>query len=145
MIGDHVAQRAGLFVITHAATDALRFRRSDLDVVHIIAVPDRLEHRVAEAEENDVLHSLLAEIMIYAIDLILAEDVREQVVQLARGFQVASERFFDHDARPAFFFGGELYYADPMDDYRRDRWRRGEIEQTVLARALLQSHLFKTP
>src|SRR5262245_66227318 len=83
--------------------------------------------------------------MVYAIDLTLAEDARDQVVQLASGFQVAAERFFDHDARPAFFFGGELYYAESMDDKRRDRWRRGEIVQAVLARALFQSHLFETP
>src|SRR5262245_52419877 len=145
MIGHHIAQRACLFVIARAASNAFRFRRRNLDVVHIVAVPDRLEHRVAEAKENDVLHSLLAEIMIYTIDLILVEDVGDQVVQLARGFQVASERFFDHDARPAFFFGGELYYAESMNNRRRDRWRRREIEQTVLARAFLPSHLFKTP
>src|SRR5499426_443149 len=145
MIGHHIAQRAGLFVVPPAASDALHFRRRDLDVVHIVAVPDRLEHRIAEAKENDVLHSLFSEVMIYAIDLILVEDVSDQVVQRARGFQVASERFFDHDARPPFFFGGELYYAESMDDKRRDRWRRGEIVQAVLARALFQSHLFETP
>src|SRR5262249_57160077 len=116
MIGPHVAQRSGLFVITCAGPDAFRFRRRNLDVVYIVAVPDRLEHRVAEAKENDVLHSLLAEVVVYAIDLVLFEDVRDQGVQRASGFQVASERFFHNDARPAFFFRGELYYADSTDD-----------------------------
>ena len=44
-------------------------------------VPDRLEDRVAEPQGEDVLDGLLAEVMVDAIDLALAEDARHLAVQ----------------------------------------------------------------
>ena len=38
-----------------------------------IVVPQRLEERVGEAENENVLHRVLAEIMVDAIKLVLAE------------------------------------------------------------------------
>ncbi len=71
---DHVAQRTGVIVISAALLDAERLRRRDLDVLHVVPVPDRLEDRVGEAQREDVLHRLLAEVMVDAVDLVLGED-----------------------------------------------------------------------
>ena len=57
-----------------------RLRHVDLDVVDEVAVPDRLEQAVAEAEGQNVLRRLLAEEMVDAEDLVLGEDL----VQLRR-------------------------------------------------------------
>ena len=46
----------------------------DLHMVDVIAVPDRLEHAVGEAQHQDVLHRLLAEIMIDPVDLLLVDE-----------------------------------------------------------------------
>jgi hypothetical protein len=68
--------RDGAGVVVVAAAD---FRRrpglghGDLHVVDVEAVPDRLVNRVGETEIDQVLHRLLAEIMVDAEDVALGE------------------------------------------------------------------------
>src|SRR3990170_1888814 len=56
-----VSLRAGLFLETPASGDADVFDERDLDVIHVLAVPDRLEDGVREAEHQHVLHGFLSE------------------------------------------------------------------------------------
>ncbi len=72
---DHVAIGAGLLVEADALAEAQRLRHVDLHVVDEVAVPDRLEQAVGEAEGEDVLRRLLAEEMVDAEDLVLGEDL----------------------------------------------------------------------
>ena len=67
VIRDHVAQCASLLVIAAAHLDAERFGHRDLHVIDVTTIPDRLEDAVAEAEDQDVLDGLLAEVVINAI------------------------------------------------------------------------------
>jgi hypothetical protein len=61
----HVAQGAGLFVITAAAAfHAEVFRAGDLDVADVFAVPERFENRVGETQDHEVLRGLLAEVVV---------------------------------------------------------------------------------
>ena len=101
VILDHVAQRAGFLVVGAAAFDADRFRGGDLHVVHVAPVPQRLEDAVAEAEGQNVLHGLLAQVVIDAVDLGFGEDLVQLVAQLARAGQVVPEGLLDHQAPPA--------------------------------------------
>ena len=64
-----------LLVVAAAPLDAQRLGDGDLHVVDVAAVPDRLEDAVGEAEHHDVLHRLLAEVVVDAVDLLLAEDL----------------------------------------------------------------------
>ena len=80
----HVAQRAGAFVVARAPLDADGLGRGDLHVIDVAPVPDRLEHAVGEAEHQQVLDGLLAEVVIDAEDLRLVEVLVQQRVQLAR-------------------------------------------------------------
>ena len=48
----------------------------DLHVVDVAAVPDRLEDAVGEAEDEDVLDRLLAQVVVDAVDLVLVEHAR---------------------------------------------------------------------
>ena len=75
MVRHHVAQRAGLVVEAAAMADAELFIDRDLDVVDMVAVPDRLEHAVGEAQHQDVLHRLLAEVVIDPVDLVLIDEL----------------------------------------------------------------------
>ena len=62
-------------------------------------VPQRLEHQVGETQRQDVLHRLLAEIVIDTEDLMLFEMFADDAVQCAGGFEVAPDRLFHHQAR----------------------------------------------
>ena len=100
MVLEHVPHHAGLLVIAGPVLDADGLGGGDLDVVHVLAVPHGLEDRVREAEDEDVLDGLLAEVVVDAEDLVLGEVLVHQPVQLPRRLQVAPERLFDHDAHP---------------------------------------------
>ena len=99
MVRHHVAQRAGRVVKVAAMPDAEFFIDGDLDVVDMVAVPDRLEHAVGEAQYQDVLHRLLAEIMIDPIDLVLFNQLEQFTVErfaearsVPNGFSTTSRR-----------------------------------------------------
>ena len=58
----------GLLVEAAAHLDRERLRDVDLDVVDVVAVPDRLEHAVGEAQRQQVLDRLAAEVVVDAED-----------------------------------------------------------------------------
>ena len=66
---NHVTQGTGGFIKCGALLDAQTFRSGDLHVIHIITVPERLENAVPEAQHQQVLHRVLAEVVVDAIDL----------------------------------------------------------------------------
>ena len=65
-------------------------------MIYIIAIPERLEDSVAEAEYQHVLHRLLAEIVVNAVNLRFVKNAENLCVQiLARGGAVTvPERAF---------------------------------------------------
>ena len=73
MVGHHVAQRAGRFVELAAPLDADGFGHCDLHMIDAVAIPQRLEQAIGEAQRHDVLHRLFAQEMIDAVDLIFAQ------------------------------------------------------------------------
>src|SRR5207237_365669 len=88
---DHVADRARLFVEAAAPLDPEALRHRDLHTLVVVAVPDRLEERVREAEEEEVLHRLLPEVVVDAEDGALVEDPVQRRVQRPRRGEVAAE------------------------------------------------------
>ncbi len=81
MVLQHVAQRAGLLVERPTAFDADGLGCRDLDVVDVVAVPGGLEDAIAEAEDEDVLHRLLAKVVVDAEDLVFGEHLVDLIVQ----------------------------------------------------------------
>ena len=63
----------GAVVVAGAAADADVLGGGDLDVVDVVAVPQRLEHAVREAEREHVLDRLLAQVVVDAEHLALVE------------------------------------------------------------------------
>ena len=150
MVLHDVAQRPGLLVELAAPLDPDRLGDGDLDMVDILAIPERLEDAIAEAEDEQVLHRLLAEVVIDAIDLGLGEGAGDLVVQRLRRGQVVAERLLDHQARPA---GGvrlarHLALGQPgilqvVDDHRVVARRGGQGEDAVSAGAALLLQVFE--
>ncbi len=67
-----MSRKAPVLVVEAAAVaDVERLGHVDLDVVDVVAVPDRLEEAVGETQRENVLRRLLAEEMVDAKDLLL--------------------------------------------------------------------------
>ena len=99
MVLHHVADGADLFVKCAPALDAEILRHRDLHALDVVTVPERFQHRVGKAEEQHVMHRLLAEIMVNAKNRVLVEGLEQDGIEcLGRG-QVAAERFFNDDPR----------------------------------------------
>ena len=81
MVLDQVAQRAGVVVVPGAAADPDVLGGGDLDVVDVVAVPDRLEQRVGEPQRHQVLDGLLAQVVVDPEHLRLVEDLQHLGVQ----------------------------------------------------------------
>jgi hypothetical protein len=97
---DDVLGDARLLVELAPTLDADLLGHGDLHVVDVLAVPERLEHAVGEAKDEQVLNRLLAEVVIDAEHLRFTEDLGDGVVELARAVEVAPERLLDDHARP---------------------------------------------
>ena len=100
MIRHHVAERTCSFIKAATMLDADGFRGGDLDVVDVIAIPQRLDDVVGKTEDHDVLHSLFAEIVVDAVDLFFGQDLLQFLIELLRGFEIVSKGLFDNHARP---------------------------------------------
>ena len=130
MILDHVAQCAGIVVVAAAQLDADRFSRRDLHRIDVPAVPDRLEDDVGEPQRHDVLHRLLAQIMVDAVDLLLGEHFLDFGLQRTRRLQIGAEGLLDDDARPALrvVLRTEPGFLELIDDLCEDRRGRAQVE-----------------
>ena len=65
-----------------------------------MAIPDRLEEAVGEAEHEQVLYRLLAEEVIDPENLVFTEVTVEDVVELDCTGEITPERFLDHETTP---------------------------------------------
>src|SRR5215207_9912337 len=112
----------------------------------MVAVPQRLEHRVGEAEDEQVLHRLLAEVVVDAVDLLLVEPAVHERVELARRGEVAPERLLDDEARPALARRlVEPRLPERRDDRRKRGRRQREIEHAAADEAVLLLDLLDAP
>ena len=95
---DDVADRAGLVVEAAAALDAEVLRHRDLHALDVGPVPERLEERIREAEEQHVVDGALAEVVVDPEDVALDERAEQDPIQLARRGEVLPEGLLDDDA-----------------------------------------------
>jgi hypothetical protein len=102
----------------------------DLHVVNVVPIPDRLENRVCQAEDQYVLDGLLARVMVGAVDLRFGENPMDDLAELPRGQLVGSERFFDHDAPIAARFVRQTALAEVGDRWRVEPWCGCKVEDT---------------
>ena len=128
---DHVAIGAGRLVEVAALGQSEGLGHVDLDVVDVIAVPDRLEQSVGEAEGEDVLGRLLAEEMVDTEDLILIERLVQLLVERDGTGQIRAEGLL-HDDSAAL---DQARLADHVDCGEGRLGRDGEVVQPQLVGA----------
>src|SRR6185369_15247958 len=97
MVLHHVANSSGLVIKRGAALDAEVFGHGDLHAFHIMAVPEGLEQRIGEAEEQHVVHRFLAEVMIDPKYSLFVESLEQDPVELLCGQEVGAEGLFHDD------------------------------------------------
>ena len=88
----------------------------DLDVVDVATVPDRLEDAVGEPQHLEVLHRLLAEVVVEAEHLRLVEGRGHLGVQLQRRVEVVPERLLDHQPGRRIGAGAQPNRRQPLGD-----------------------------
>ena len=94
VVGHHVAQRAGGIVVAAALFNPDGFAHRNLHVIDVAPVPDRLENSVGKAEGQNVLDRFLAQVMIDAVNLLLARDLEKLLIQRLRAIPGRGRRAF---------------------------------------------------
>jgi hypothetical protein len=98
VVDDDVAQRADRVVEVAAVLDAEVLGHRDLHRGDVVPAPERLEHRVREAEVDDLLEPHLPEVVVDAVELRLVDVLVQLLGERARRVAVVPERLLDHDA-----------------------------------------------
>ncbi len=149
MVFDDVARHPRLFVEAPATLDADLLGHGDLHVVDVLAAPDRLEEQVGEPQDEQILHRLLAEIVVDAKDLGLVEGRRDRIVERLGAREVVSERLLEHHPREgaaaALAARGRDEPGCPQtfdDGAELARWD-GQIKEAIFARAALDVGAFE--
>ena len=93
-------------------------------------MPQGLEDVVGEAEDQQVLHRFLAQVMVDAVDLGLLEVAVQQFVQLDGRLQVPAEGLFQHQAGPAPA-AVQLRLAQAGNRRSHGLRRRGQIKEAI--------------
>ncbi len=117
---DHVAEGAGGLVEGRALLEAECLRYVDLHVVDVVAVPDRLEQAVGEAEGQDVLRGLLAQEVVDAEDLLLVEHLVQLGVERHGRGEIGAERLLHDDPAALDQIGVAEHVHDRQCCLRRD-------------------------
>ncbi len=146
----HVARRAGVVVITAAALDAHLLGHRDLHVVDVEPVPERLINGIGKAEINQILHRLLAEIMVDAEDILFRKSALERAVEFFRALEIGPERLLDDEPPALAVLGlaGQSRGGEVLGCFAEIIGSSGEIEEVIFAdrRAFRQGlELFREP
>ena len=135
---DHVSRGADTVVVPGTPADADVLGHRDLHVVDVVAVPDRLVQFVGEAQGQDVLNRLLAEVVVDAEDRVRGEGHLESGVQSPRGLEIVSEGLLDHDTTPALVIvavlADETGFLELLRDQREVLRRDRQVERVVAHR-----------
>src|SRR5690606_38184621 len=91
----HVSESTGAFVIAATIFDSSLFRHRDLHRINVIPVPERFEQGVCKTKSQDILHSLFAEIVVYAVNLFFLEVLRKHLIKLYSSLFIMPKRLFD--------------------------------------------------
>jgi hypothetical protein len=95
MVLHDIANDAKLVKISATPLGTERLLERDLHVVDVVPVPGGTQERVAESQNEDILHHLLAQVMVDAEELVLLPVGLERLLELTGARQVLAERLLD--------------------------------------------------
>jgi hypothetical protein len=119
----HVPDRPDLVVEPTTPLDPERLGHGDLHPGHVATVPHRFEQRVGEAEHQDVLDRLLAQVVVDAEHRRLGEGIVDRVVELPGGPAVTAEGLLHDEPAGAVQPGG----GEPVDHRGEHRRWDGHV------------------
>ena len=85
MVLNRVTNSAGLIVESSSALDAEIFGHRDLHASDIVAVPERLNERVCEAKDQQVIHRPLPQVVVNAKNIFFVKGAKQDQVQFPCG------------------------------------------------------------
>ena len=120
VVDDHVAQGPDRVVEVAAVGNAEALGHRDLHALDVVAVPDRLEHYVGEAQVEDLLEAHLSQEVVDPVELRLVDGLVQLAGELPRRRQVVAERLLHHD--PGVLGQARVVQAldHPAEQERRD-------------------------
>src|SRR5499427_10138376 len=98
MILHDVADRTRLIIKRAPPLDPEVFGHGDLHTLDMVAIPERFQECIGEAEEEHIVHRPLAQVMVDAEDRLLVEGAEQRVVERLRREEIVTEWFFNDDA-----------------------------------------------
>src|SRR5215831_3139895 len=98
-----------------------------------LAIPEGFQERIDEAEEEQVVHRPLAQVMVDAEDRRLVEGAEQGTVERLRRGEIVTERFFNDDASAVRASSFAQLFHNRLEQPGRD----GEIIRWPLRRAQL--------
>ncbi|MNZ46707.1 hypothetical protein D3C78_643970 [compost metagenome] len=104
VVGHHVAQGTGVVIKRAATLHADRFSGGDLYMIDVMVVPEGFEQAVGKTADQDVLHRLLAQVMVDTIDLFFVHDFEQAGIERLGAGQVRAKGFFHYHAAKAGAF-----------------------------------------
>ena len=126
----HVAQGPRAFVVAGPLFHADCLCSRDLHTGDVVAVPDRFENGVSEAQHQDVLDRFLAEVVVDPEDLVFLCRALHHPVQFLGTAVIAAKGLFDHHPTP----GGILQQTRGCKGPTAtavEIWRYREVEGAV--------------
>ena len=139
MILNDVADGARLVVECTPTLHSEVFGHGDLHALDVVAVPERLQERVHEPEEDEILDRPLPEIMVDAEDRRLVEGREQDPVELLCRAEVSAEGLFENDAGAL----GAARLGELLHDEPEERGRDGKVVCRPLGRAELFADCLK--
>src|SRR3984893_2255975 len=142
---NHVPQGARRFIKGGALLHSESLRGGDLDVVHVIAIPKRLENSVSKSQRQKILDRVFPKKMINPIDLRLIEGFKNCAVEVSSRGKVMAKGLFDNDADPRVFgrWPRQSRCANLPDHLGINGGRRCQIVQAVTLEMALPVEFFK--
>ena len=111
-------------------------------MIDVTVVPDRLDRAIAETIGHDVLHGLLAQVVVDAINLVLFKALMQDCVQPPGRIQIPAKGFFNDNASPAIVaFLRQPGLAQFGSDHTNETGGRRQVEKIVARRTLLLIYL----
>src|SRR5690349_5370973 len=119
MILDHVAYRADALVKVPASLHAEILRHRDLHTLDKVAVPERFDKRVRKAEDEQVVHRPLTQVVVDSKDRLLVEAAMKDLIEPSRRCEIPPKRFFEDDARATIASRRRQLLHDHFEHRRR--------------------------